>query len=495
MREVLGEIGAAAVPELLVFNKADLAPLRPSSSSTTIPARWPSAPSPARASTTSCARSPTGCARSRHVVELAVPYDRGDVLAAIHREGEVVSTTRRARAPAWCGPGCRTPRPAAWPSSSSPDVVMAGRLTAGFVPPPYPYDRLDRLLAVAGQFDGGAVDLSIGTPMDPPPPASSPRSRRPAPSGAIRRASARPSCAMPRAGGSSGASTSPSHAVGDRGVRRQQGVRRHAAAVAAAAHARARHGAVPGDVVPDLRDGRHPRRLPRPSPCRSIRRASTSTPSPRPTPTGRWRCGSTARATRRARSTTSPRPPSGGGRTACRCSPTSATSSSPGTGRAAPSSSTASTAWSPCTRCPSARTSPARRVGFYAGDAELVRYLQEVRKHVGMMVPGPAQAAGVVALDDDEHVAVQRQRYRRRLERMAEILGAWTRQIDRAAGRRLLPVVPGRRRLGVRRAAGRRRRRGRQPRRVLRPGSTDHVRVAVVQPDERIELVAERLGV
>ena len=27
------------------------------------------------------------------VVELAVPYDRGDVLAAIHREGEVVSTT------------------------------------------------------------------------------------------------------------------------------------------------------------------------------------------------------------------------------------------------------------------------------------------------------------------------------------------------------------------------------------------------------------------
>jgi GTP-binding protein HflX len=27
------------------------------------------------------------------VVELAVPYERGDVLAAIHREGEVVSTT------------------------------------------------------------------------------------------------------------------------------------------------------------------------------------------------------------------------------------------------------------------------------------------------------------------------------------------------------------------------------------------------------------------
>ena len=27
------------------------------------------------------------------IVELEVPYDRGDVLAAIHREGEVVSST------------------------------------------------------------------------------------------------------------------------------------------------------------------------------------------------------------------------------------------------------------------------------------------------------------------------------------------------------------------------------------------------------------------
>ena len=66
------------------------------------------------------------------------------------------------------------------------------------------------------------------------------------------------------------------------------------------------------------------------------------------------------------------------------------------------------------------------RIGFYAGDPDLVHYLQEVRKHVGMMVPGPAQAAGVVALDDDAHVGVQRDRYRRRLARMAEVLGAWT---------------------------------------------------------------------
>jgi succinyldiaminopimelate transaminase len=62
------------------------------------------------------------------------------------------------------------------------------------------------------------------------------------------------------------------------------------------------------------------------------------------------------------------------------------------------------------------------RVGFYAGDRELVHYLREVRKHVGMMVPGPVQAAAVVALDDDVHVDAQRQRYLERLEVFAKIL-------------------------------------------------------------------------
>ena len=40
--------------------------------------------------------------------------------------------------------------------------------SAGFVPPPYPYDRLDRLVPLARRLDGGVVDLSIGTPCDPP---------------------------------------------------------------------------------------------------------------------------------------------------------------------------------------------------------------------------------------------------------------------------------------------------------------------------------------
>src|SRR5207253_7810749 len=64
------------------------------------------------------------------------------------------------------------------------------------------------------------------------------------------------------------------------------------------------------------------------------------------------------------------------------------------------------------------------RIGFYAGDADLVGYLSEVRKHVGMLVPGPVQAAAVEALADDDSVGVQRARYSERLARFRHILHA-----------------------------------------------------------------------
>ena len=63
------------------------------------------------------------------------------------------------------------------------------------------------------------------------------------------------------------------------------------------------------------------------------------------------------------------------------------------------------------------------RIGFYAGDAELVHYLREVRKHAGLMPPGPVQNAAIVALGDDAHVDVQRERYLRRLTRLQGLLG------------------------------------------------------------------------
>ncbi len=51
------------------------------------------------------------------------------------------------------------------------------------------------------------------------------------------------------------------------------------------------------------------------------------------------------------------------------------------------------------------------RAAFVAGDVRLVRRLLEVRKHAGLIVPWPVQRAMLAALGDDEHVAIQRDRY------------------------------------------------------------------------------------
>src|SRR5215469_8736441 len=52
------------------------------------------------------------------------------------------------------------------------------------------------------------------------------------------------------------------------------------------------------------------------------------------------------------------------------------------------------------------------RAGFVTGDPALIAQLREVRKHAGMMVPGPVQAAMTAALRDDTHADEQRARYR-----------------------------------------------------------------------------------
>ncbi|MFD4367917.1 succinyldiaminopimelate transaminase [Rhodococcus sp. NPDC058521] len=54
------------------------------------------------------------------------------------------------------------------------------------------------------------------------------------------------------------------------------------------------------------------------------------------------------------------------------------------------------------------------RAGFVTGDPALVAELLEVRKHAGMMVPLPIQAAMTAALNDDAHENEQRERYRKR---------------------------------------------------------------------------------
>jgi aspartate/methionine/tyrosine aminotransferase len=135
------------------------------------------------------------------------------------------------------------------------------------------------------------------------------------------------------------------------------------------------------------------------------------------------------------------------------------------------------------------------RVGFYAGDADLVHYLQEIRKHAGFMVPGPAQVAAVAALGDGEHVAVQRERYRGRLQRVAGVLAQLGLDAPMPGGGFYLWVpAPG----GD--AWGLTERLARQLGVVVSPGefygstTPGYVRVAVVQPDEQIALLEQRVS-
>jgi succinyldiaminopimelate transaminase len=135
------------------------------------------------------------------------------------------------------------------------------------------------------------------------------------------------------------------------------------------------------------------------------------------------------------------------------------------------------------------------RAGFFAGDPDLVHYLSEVRKHAGFMVPGPVQAAAVVAFDDDEDVEVQRVRYRARLDLMRRALSALGVDCPAPEGAFYLwAPAPG----GD--AWGLAHRLATEGGAVVSPGEfygdagSDHVRIAVVQPDDRLALVARRLG-
>lgn len=60
------------------------------------------------------------------------------------------------------------------------------------------------------------------------------------------------------------------------------------------------------------------------------------------------------------------------------------------------------------------------RTAFIAGDGEILARMQEFRKQIGLIVPGPIQAAMVSALGDATSVAAQKERYRARLQSLVE---------------------------------------------------------------------------
>ena len=136
------------------------------------------------------------------------------------------------------------------------------------------------------------------------------------------------------------------------------------------------------------------------------------------------------------------------------------------------------------------------RAGFYAGDAEVIHYLGEVRKHAGFMPPGPSQAAAVVAFGDEAHVEEQRRRYRQRLELMQQVVSLFGSEAELPGGGFYLWVpAPGGDAWGFTTRLATEVGVLVSPGEFYGPQGANHVRIAVVQPDDRIRLVATRAGV
>jgi succinyldiaminopimelate transaminase len=133
------------------------------------------------------------------------------------------------------------------------------------------------------------------------------------------------------------------------------------------------------------------------------------------------------------------------------------------------------------------------RAGFVAGDAALIAELLAVRKHAGMMVSTPVQAAMVAALDDDSHAHEQRDRYRRRRDALLSAFRSAGFTVDHSEAGLYLWVTRGEAcRDTVRWLA----QRGilAAPGEFYGPRGARHVRVALTATDERIDAAVNRLA-
>ncbi len=132
------------------------------------------------------------------------------------------------------------------------------------------------------------------------------------------------------------------------------------------------------------------------------------------------------------------------------------------------------------------------RAAFVAGDPRLVGELREVRRHAGLMVSAPVQAAMLAALGDDVHVEEQRERYGRRRLLLREALERAGFRIDLSEGSLYLWATRGEPAMqtvswladhGI----------------LVAPGDfygsagAEHVRVALTATDERVAAAADRL--
>ncbi|MBL3686641.1 succinyldiaminopimelate transaminase [Leucobacter zeae] len=132
------------------------------------------------------------------------------------------------------------------------------------------------------------------------------------------------------------------------------------------------------------------------------------------------------------------------------------------------------------------------RAAFIAGDRELIDRLLTVRKHAGLMQAAPVQAAMIAALRDEEHVAEQRERYRARREILLPALLAAGYRIDGSeAGLYLWATRGADAWESVAEFAERGIVVGPGP--FYGDGSTEHVRLALTASDADIAEVAARL--
>jgi succinyldiaminopimelate transaminase len=136
------------------------------------------------------------------------------------------------------------------------------------------------------------------------------------------------------------------------------------------------------------------------------------------------------------------------------------------------------------------------RAGFVTGDPALVAELLAVRKHAGMIVPAPVQAAMAAAYDDDLSAREQKDRYAARRDRLRTAFerAGWT-ITHSEAGLYLWAAAPqpgagdgwaavaALAELGILVAPGD----------FYGPAGAGHVRVALTATDERVAAAAQRL--
>jgi succinyldiaminopimelate transaminase len=134
------------------------------------------------------------------------------------------------------------------------------------------------------------------------------------------------------------------------------------------------------------------------------------------------------------------------------------------------------------------------RAGFVTGDPALIARLLEIRKHAGMMLPAPVQAAMAAALDDDEHADGQRAVYAARRDRLLPAFQAAGWQVSHSeAGLYLWASRPGHdgwasvrllAEAGILVAPGE----------LYGTAGAQYVRIALTATDERVDAAVQRLA-